>query len=63
MKSNPAKQRQAMRLLATGLSVQNVADRMHVHRTTIWRWYNVSGMAEYYLDHARQNADKTITAQ
>lgn len=60
MKSNPEKQRRAMRLLASGESVQNVANHMHVHRTTIWRWYNASGMADYYLKYVHLYADKTL---
>ena len=66
MKSDIAKQKKAMRLLAASCSasaVQDVANKMNVHRTTIWRWYNAPGMSEYYLSCARAEADKNMAAR
>ena len=59
MKSDIKKMRKAMRLLAAhDRNVQYVADLMHVHRSTIWRWSNAPGMSEYYLDRVYVELDK-----
>lgn len=62
MKSDKAKQKRAMRLLAASESrrrVQDVAEKMGVHRATIWRWYNAPGMKEYYREWLDIEADKS----
>ena len=61
MKRDIEKQKKAMRLMAASDSmsaVQDVANRMNVHRTTIWRWYNAPGMREYYNECVRREVDK-----
>ena len=65
MKRAIEKQKKAMRLLAASESmsaVQDVANAMHVHRTTIWRWYNAPGMATYYLARVHEEAEKRFIA-
>ena len=65
MKRDIEKQKKAMRLLAASNSmsaVQDVANRMNVHRTTIWRWYNAPGMSQYYMDCVREEAEKSYIA-
>ena len=60
MKSNPEKQRRAMRMLAkNNRNVQDVANRLNVHRTTIWRWFNAPGMSSFYMDCIYDELDKT----
>jgi hypothetical protein len=59
MKSDIKKMRKAMRLLAAhDRNVQYVADLMHVHRTTIWRWANAPGMRDYYIERVYVELDK-----
>lgn len=59
MKSNPTKMRKAMRLLAkNNRCVQDVANRLKVHRTTIWRWFNAPGMEEYYMECVYEELDR-----
>jgi len=41
-------QEQAAALLTSGLSVQDVADQLSVHRTTLWHWRKLETFRAYF---------------
>lgn len=52
-------QGQAAVLLASGIAVQDVADHLGVHRTTLWHWRKLETFQAFmnaFLDEAKQNA-------
>ena len=58
-------QEQAAALLASGISVQTVADQLSVHRTTLWHWRNLETFQAYFNAlrfDAKQQAAEGIAA-
>ena len=58
-------QEQAATLLVSGLSVQDVADRLGIHRSTLWHWRNLETFEAYFnrlRSDAQAQAVEAVTA-
>jgi IS30 family transposase len=53
---------QAAAMLAEGMSVQQIADELGVHRVQIWRWLQRSDVAEHFLVAANTKAARLVSA-